>query len=187
MSLPILLALMHPPTAISAAGDVVQAVQTIDGIAETAGTINAAADIFQVPQTLQGFAAVGSTIGTGSQQTRTIRTWGRINQVDGIGGQWVEVTTDANGFDDNVYITTLAQTLKLNLGESPFFANYGIPAQQSVITQVFPDFYAAQTQQQFAPYFASLSIVRRPQSYPPIYDVTAICHSGAILKTEVAL
>ncbi|OYV47662.1 MAG: hypothetical protein B7X10_04325, partial [Burkholderiales bacterium 21-58-4] len=67
---------------------------------------------------------------------------------------WVEITTDANGFNDNVYLTTLAQILKLNLGESPFWANYGIPQYQTIMTQVFPDYYAMQTQTQMAPYFA---------------------------------
>jgi hypothetical protein len=46
----------------------------------------------------------------------------------------VEVTTDANGYNDAVYLTTLSQVLKLNLGESPFYANYGIPQYQSVLT-----------------------------------------------------
>lgn len=115
-----------------------------------------------------------------------MRTYGRINQVDNMGGTWVEVTTDANGFNEQVYLTTLIQCLKLNLGESPFWANYGIPAYQSVMTQVFPDFYAAQTQQQFAPFFASLSITRVVGSFPPVYNVKAICFGGAILNTTVA-
>ncbi len=115
-----------------------------------------------------------------------MRTYGRVGQVDGIGGSWVEVSTDANGSDENVYLTTLVQTLKLNLGESPFFGNYGIPAQQSVITQVFPDFYAARTQQQFAPLFSSLVIQRVQGSTPPVYAVRAACASGSILTASVA-
>lgn len=99
---------------------------------------------------------------------------------------WIEIDTDANGFNDNVYLTTLAQVLALNLGESPFFANYGIPQQQTVVTQVYPDFYAAQTQTQFAPYFASLIIKRAQGSSPPVYTVTAISHSGALLTEEIA-
>lgn len=115
-----------------------------------------------------------------------MRTFGRIGQVGGVGGTWVEVDTDANGFDDNVYLTTLVQTLKLGLGESPFWGNYGIPAQQSVVTQVFPDYYAAQTQQQFSVFFASLVIQRVQGSLPPVYNVLATCHNGAVLTTEVA-
>ena len=115
-----------------------------------------------------------------------MRTYGRTGQVNGAGGTWVEVDLDANGYADNIMLTTLVQTLKLNLGESPFFGSSGIPAQQSIVTQVFPDFYAAQTQQQFAPNFASLVISRVQGSFPPVYSVTAVCHSGAILTTTVA-
>jgi hypothetical protein len=115
-----------------------------------------------------------------------MRTYGRVGQVNGTGGTWVVVTTDPNGYNDQVYITTLIQVLKLNLNESPFYGNYGIPAQQSVVTQVFPDYYAAQTQSFFAPYFASLSITRVPGSFPPIYNVSVLCHSGAIVNQKVA-
>jgi hypothetical protein len=117
-----------------------------------------------------------------------VRTWGRIGQDEnGRGGTWVEVTTDANGFNEDVYLTTLVQCLRLNLGESPFYANYGIPAYPSVITQTYPDFYAAQTQTQFAPYFASLTIQRLNTSGAPIYLVTAVCFNGAIIPLEVAV
>ena len=115
-----------------------------------------------------------------------MRTYGRVTNPDGS-KTWKVVETDANGFDDNVWLTTLCQTLKLNLGESPFFANYGIPAYQSIVTQVFPDYYAAQTQQQFAPYFAALVIQRVQGSLPPVYNVNVTDHSGAILTEQVAM
>jgi hypothetical protein len=115
-----------------------------------------------------------------------MRTYGRLYNADGS-YSWTVVETDENGFNDNVYLTTLVQTLKLNLGESPFFGNYGIPATQSVVQQIFPDFYAALTQQQFAPYFASLTIARVTGSAPPVYNVTATCHSGAVLSEKVAV
>jgi hypothetical protein len=97
-----------------------------------------------------------------------LRTWGRIANT----GEWLEVTSDAQG-DDAVWITTLAQVLLLNRGESPFFGNYGIPAEQSVVTRLFPDWYVAETQAQFAGYFASL-IVRKVTSPQPsyVFDVT---------------
>jgi hypothetical protein len=114
-----------------------------------------------------------------------MRTYGRITNAEG-NLQWVEVTTDANGYNDNVYLTALAQVLKLNLGESPFYANYGIPQYQSVLTQVFPDYYAMMTQKQFAPYFASLVIARVPGSNPPTYNVNAVTHNGAIITTTIA-
>mgnify|MGYP005810851559 FL=1 len=115
-----------------------------------------------------------------------MRTWGRINQTNGIGGQWVEVSTDESGYNDNVYLTALIQVLRLNLGESPFYADYGIPAHQSVITQVFPDYYAMITQQQFAQYFASLIITRVAGSSPPVYDVSVVCNNGTVVNTTVA-
>lgn len=114
-----------------------------------------------------------------------MRIWGRTYNEDGT-YQWIEVTTDANGYNDQVYLTNLVQALKLNLGESPFYANLGIPQYQTIVTQVFPDFYVSQIQTQFAPYFASLTIVRVQGSYPPIYNVSVVCHSGAVLNTTVA-
>lgn len=117
-----------------------------------------------------------------------MRTYGRLGgEGNGVGGTWVEVDTDANGDNSNVYLTTLCQTLQLTPGESPFWGSYGIPGQQSVETQVPPDFYAAMTQQQFAAFFASLSIARIARSNPPTYNVTAICFSGALLTAQVAL
>lgn len=113
-----------------------------------------------------------------------MRTYGRIVNEDGS-KTWVVVTTDANGFNDSVYTTTLAQCLKLNLGESPFFSNYGIPAYQTVVTQVLPSFYVMQTQTQFAPYFASLTIAQVQGAFPPVYQVNVVCHNGAILTPYV--
>jgi hypothetical protein len=78
----------------------------------------------------------------------------------------------------------LIQVLKLNLGESPFYANYGIPAYKSIVQQIFPDFYVAQTQQQFAPYFASLTIVKE-NSPTPTYNISVITHNGAKILASV--
>jgi len=108
-----------------------------------------------------------------------VRTWGRDST-----GQWVEVTTDANGNNDAVYLTTLIQCLKLGLGESPFYANYGIPAQQSVLTQIFPDFYTYQTQSQFNQYFVSLT-VQKVSSPTPTYDISVVTHSGATISASI--
>ncbi len=108
------------------------------------------------------------------------RTWDELGNPT-----WVQVNTDANGFNDDVYLTALAQDLQLNLGESPFYAQNGIPAQQSVITQVYPDYYAMLAQAQYAQYFASLTILRVPQSNPPVYNVQAVTHQGAILGDSI--
>jgi hypothetical protein len=91
-----------------------------------------------------------------------MRTYGRTQDVRSGKKTWWVVTTDVNGFNDSVWLTDLAQVCKLNLGESPFFANFGIPAHPSVVTQVFPDFFLARTQQQFASHFASLILTTLP-------------------------
>jgi hypothetical protein len=113
-----------------------------------------------------------------------MRVWGRQYAEDGS-YTWVAVTTQANGLNDGFYITALAQCLKLNLGESPLYANSGIPQIQTIATQTFPDFYVARIQQQYAQYFASLTIARVPGSLPPQYNVRAVTHSGAIISQNI--
>lgn len=112
-----------------------------------------------------------------------LRTYGRTYNADGS-YQWVEVTTDENGQNDQVYLTTLVQALKLNLGESPFYSQYGIPAQQSIIQQVFPDYYISRTQAQFAQYFASLQ-VSKVSNPTPTYTVNVITHQGVKLSAQI--
>lgn len=114
-----------------------------------------------------------------------MRTFGRIINPDGS-KTWVQISTDANGFDDWVWFTTLLQTLKLNLGESPFYADRGIPAKPAVIQQVFPDFYMARTQQQFAPHFASISLAK-VASPTPTYNVQVTTEQGASMSATVAI
>ena len=116
-----------------------------------------------------------------------MRTYGRVYHEDGS-RHWVTVLTDQNGFNDLVYVTTLAQVLYLSPGESPFYADYGIPAQASVLTQVAPDFFVARTQQQFAPYFAALTVAklapipRDGRGNPvPTYNIGVVTHTGAVL------
>ena len=83
-----------------------------------------------------------------------------------------------------VYVTALAQTLKLNLGESPFYANWGIPAKESVVQQIFPDYFVLLTQQQYAPHFAYLSVSKVP-SPTPTYRIKAITNKGVQLNASV--
>jgi hypothetical protein len=116
-----------------------------------------------------------------------MRTWGRVNQVNGRGGTWTQVVTDpTTGSDAYVWLTTLIQVLKLARNESPFYANFGVPSQQSVVQQVFPDIFVALTQQQFAPYFASLIVTKIPaqdgNGNPyPAYQVNCTLPSGEVL------
>ena len=113
------------------------------------------------------------------------RVWGRVYAVPFTGAYvWQVVTPDENGHPDYVYITNLIQVLKLNLGESPFYANFGIPAQRSVVQQVFPDFYVNMTQQQFAQYFASLTIAKIP-SASPMYRVNLTTMQGTTVAMDI--
>jgi hypothetical protein len=122
-----------------------------------------------------------------------MRTYGRIAPNPLYPDQlvWVEVTTDNRGFNDMVWLTTLIQTIRLNLGESPFFANYGIPAHPSVVSQIAPDLYMTRIQQQYSQYFLSLIITRGPnqpdeRGVPsPSYQVSVITQYGARLTVVV--
>lgn len=113
-----------------------------------------------------------------------MRTYGRVYTGDTY--KWAEVDTDSGGSNDAVWLTTLIQCLKLNLGESPFYAQYGLPAVPSVLTQIFPDYYMAQTQTQFAPHFASLVLTKIP-SRTPTYNINLVTHQGAKIGTQVAV
>lgn len=94
------------------------------------------------------------------------------------------VETDSAGFNDAVMLTTLIQCLKLNLGESPFYADYGIPAKQSVVQQLFPDYDVSKTQQQFASQFASL-LISKEENPTPTYRVNITTNLGSQLEATV--
>lgn len=116
-----------------------------------------------------------------------MRTWGRVNNT----GKWVRIDTDpATGSNDHIYLTTLAQVLFLNLGESPFYGNYGIPGIPSVLQQIFPDFFVAVTSKQFAQYFASLIISKRQPTFQnpdPTYDIRIVTKQGGILVASIPI
>ncbi|EHZ7709407.1 hypothetical protein K6Q07_004118 [Salmonella enterica] len=115
-----------------------------------------------------------------------MRTWGRVTDANGD-KTWVAVETDANGDSSYVWLTTLIQTLKLGLGESPFYAQYGIPAQQSIVQQVYPDYYVNMTQQQFARYFASLTITKVDGAANPTYNIEAVFYNGVSIQENIAV
>ena len=121
-----------------------------------------------------------------------MRVWGRQYNPTKTAYEWIEVTTDANGYNDAVYITALAQVLQLNQGESPFWANYGIPAIQSITTQVFPDLAVYFTQQQYSKYFSSLKITKTKATNEfnvptPVYQVNIITQKGSIVNFSVPI
>lgn len=135
-----------------------------------------------------------------------MRTWGRVPidgdssaigsfiiGMSGIGAPapkgsyvWVEVATDENGYNDQVMLTTLAQVLQMGLNESPIFGSYGIPAQQSVVTQILPDYYVTLTQQNFSQFFLAL-IVNRQSAIDPTYAINATANPGAQLMSPVPI
>jgi hypothetical protein len=114
-----------------------------------------------------------------------MRTYGRITNQNGS-KTWVTIETDENGFNDAVMVTTLIQCLLLNLGESPFYANFGIPAKPSIVQQIVPDYYVAQLQQQFSSSFASL-IVAKQLSNPPTYRINITTHQGSKINASVPI
>ena len=120
-----------------------------------------------------------------------MRTYGRIflgkHPETGIDmKQWVMVETDIDGWNDHVHLTALAQVLLLNLGESPFFSDWGIPAAYSVLSQLFPDIYVAITQQRFSGHFASLFLARLDDPTPH-YTITITTHAGVTLNRQVPI
>jgi hypothetical protein len=107
-----------------------------------------------------------------------MRTWGRVTDPVTKAKTWVEVTTDpVTGDNSLVQLTTLIQVLNLNLNESPFYGDWGLPARQAVIQSIAPDYNVMLTQQRFAPYFASL-LVSRVGDNPPTYLINATTKQG---------
>jgi hypothetical protein len=115
-----------------------------------------------------------------------MRAWGRVTDENGK-KSWMAVETDENGDSSYIWLTTLIQTLKLGLGESPFYAQYGIPAQQSIVQQIYPDYYVNMTQQQFAGYFASLTITKVDGADNPTYNITVVFRNGVSVQKQVAV
>lgn len=109
-----------------------------------------------------------------------MRTYGRDKN-----GRWIEVDTDPNGYDDAVWLTTLVQCLKLSPEESPFYAQYGIPAVASVVQQVIPTYYVNRLQSFFSSHFTSLQITLT-EIDPPVYTISAITNAGSKIISQVA-
>lgn len=113
--------------------------------------------------------------------SKVMRTWGRVTDPSGA-KFWVEVTPDANGYLDSIYLCALAQTLKLNWNESPFYADWGLPAHASVLMQVAPDAYVAMTQGRYAARFMSLLVSKRQGTVDPTYDIFCQFEAGATVS-----
>lgn len=85
-----------------------------------------------------------------------------------------------------IWLATLAQTLRLNTNESPFYSDYGIPAHTSVMTQIAPNVAILNIQQKFSQYFQSLSIYLQANAVQPTYNITAVFLNGTTIQTVVA-
>lgn len=111
-----------------------------------------------------------------------MRTYGRDEN-----GQWYEVTIDANGFDDDIQLTTLAQCLASLTNESPFYPLHGIPAIDSVVNKTHPDYFVERIRGFFAPLFTSLTIIKQVDSVTnrPTYNVNVIKNSGAAASLTI--
>ena len=105
-----------------------------------------------------------------------MRTYGRESS-----GQWVTITDPSY-----VQLATLVQTLRLQQGESPIFGNYGLPAVQSVQSQIAPQVALNRTQSQFSQYFASLTITRASGYVDPTYNIKAIFKDGTVIQSTLA-
>lgn len=92
--------------------------------------------------------------------------------------RWVVVETTEEGLNDGVHITAMAQTFKLNLNESPFWANFGIPAHESVMQQIWPDFYVTFIQQYYSQFFTSLIVTPQRAEREPHYLASVTTHQG---------
>lgn len=113
-----------------------------------------------------------------------MRTYGRLTRADGTKCWEVVQTNPVTGDNTAVWLTTLCQCLLLILGESPRFANYGLPALAAVKQQLWPDSYVTQTQQQFSQYFASL-IITKLAGLIPMYRASIITFTGVKINKKV--
>lgn len=123
-----------------------------------------------------------------------MHTWGKlysdnglITDINGNKYSWTKIETDDNGNNDAVYLTALIQELKLSKNESPFYASRGIAARDSVMSQIYPDYDASLIQQRYSSYFSSIVIARDTTETEPVYKVSVITHSGAVISSTVAV
>ena len=120
-----------------------------------------------------------------------MRVWGRIVNPD-LSYTWTEVTTDANGYNDEVMLTAFCQVLQLQPNESPFYADYGVPSIHSVQSQTYPTNNVYLMQQRYAQNFVSLlvaptTLTEANGAVTPVYNVIATTHTGAILTATIPI
>lgn len=96
-------------------------------------------------------------------------------------GQWVLIT-DIN----YIWLATLIQTLRLAINESPVYSGYGIPGQQSIMSQIAPDAAVNAIQAEYAQYFASLTVTRQVAQISPTYLISVVFKNGTVVQQTIA-
>ena len=109
-------------------------------------------------------------------------------------GQWHEMSAATGYTEDDIYLTELVHAFKLVLGESPFFADVGIPQQETIISQIHPDFYVDRIRQFFTPFFSHLVVTKLPLDInnpdpalrtQPRYNVNAMTKQGRRINRNI--
>ena len=102
-------------------------------------------------------------------------------------GRWYEVDVDANGFYDDIWLTTMAQVLASQLNESPFFPQYGIPSIDSITSRTHPDYWISKVKAQFAQYFTAISIVKTVDitNDTPAYNIDVLKLNGSAASVTI--
>ena len=117
-----------------------------------------------------------------------MRIYGRTPKDEYGNRHWVTIETDANGDSSYVYVVALCQCLLLNYNESPFWANFGIPAKSSILQQQAPDYFVGFIVNYFSQFFASLTVLRRPNAPnqpTPVYDINVLFKNGVTYQATI--
>lgn len=96
--------------------------------------------------------------------------------------KWIIITDP-----DEIYVFWLIEVLRLILGESPFSADWGIPATETIATNIYPDYYVSIVKEKFAPYFQYLSIERLDHNVDRavVYKVEIIKLNGQSVSENI--
>ena len=76
-----------------------------------------------------------------------------------------------------IWVTIVKHELQLRVGESPFFSDAGIPAEDSIIAQQEPDFHVNNVKRRYEAKFRRFDIVKR-SIVPLIYDIALTTRNG---------
>lgn len=108
-----------------------------------------------------------------------MRVWTRVRQSDGT-RRWQAVD------GDQANIAWLQNALLLQLGEAPFNAEWGLPIRDTLVTQVWPDYYVNLTKQRFRDTFPMLQITRERNGKQADlgYSVRALLNDGTLYSSK---